>query len=89
LRRSGSSMLTAGEVKIMKPSNVGQTAYIQNTPKESERDAEIKAMNPPQHQTLEEQVVDKMAPIGKSEPLAFVNTGFKPVSDNLKGASFI
>jgi hypothetical protein len=91
LRRSGASFLgsTHKEFKIMKPSTKSQTAYIQNTPEESERDNDIKNLNPPLEQTLEEQIVDKMAPVGKSEPLAFINTDFKPISDNLKGASFI
>ena len=88
LRRSGTS-ISANVARLVQTPSTGQTAYIQTTPNESERDAEIQALNPPQQKTLEEQVVDKMAPIGKSEPLAFVSTGFKPVSDNLKGASFI
>lgn len=87
LRRSGSNLL--GNIKVMKPSNTGQTAYIQTTPKESERDAEMKSMNPTQSTPLEVQVIDQMAPVGKSEPLSFINTGFKPVSDNLNGASLI
>lgn len=95
LRRSGSNSL--GNTRVMQvkqsplnPSSVkSQTAYIQHTPSESERDADMKALNPPQAQTLEAQIVDKMAPVGKSSPLSFVESSFKPVSDNLKGAAFI
>jgi hypothetical protein len=96
LRRSGSSLL-GGNNQIMKvqqiskdaPSTTGKTAYIQHTPNESERDAEMKEMNPPQNEALEVQVIDSLAPIGKSPPASFLESSFKPVSDNLKGASFI
>jgi hypothetical protein len=90
LRRSGSNSLGNTRVMQVKQSPLkSQTAYIQHTPSESERDAEMKALNPPQAQTLESQIVDKMAPVGKSSPLSFVESSFKPVSDNLNGAAFI
>jgi multisubunit Na+/H+ antiporter MnhE subunit len=37
--------------------------------------------------TLEEEVVDKMGPIGKSDPVSYVETGFKPFADTIQGAS--
>jgi len=96
LRRSGSTSVRNVQVVHVKQSAItapsatnSQTAYIQHTPSESERDAEIKALNPPQAQTLETQIVDKMAPVGKSSPLSFVESSFKPVSDNLNGAAFV
>jgi len=50
-------------------------------------DAEIKAMNPPKEITLEEDIVKQMAPVAKSEPSGYVVTGFKPVAENVHGAS--
>lgn len=74
----------------------GQTAYIQYTPTKVERAAEIKseiAQNinlPPQSpNTLEEEIVNKMAPIGKSELSSIISTGYKPVLANSNGAASI
>ena len=74
----------------------GQTAYIQYTPSKMQRAAEIKSevaenINlPPQNpNTLEEEVVSKMAPIGKSELSAIMPSGFKPVLANAKDAASI
>jgi hypothetical protein len=78
-----------GEVKIMDKETSSQTAYIQNTPSEQTRSAEMKALNPKQKDTLEEDMVNEYAPIGTSAPIAIIESSFKPVSDNLKGASFI
>ena len=78
-----------GSVKIMDPETSDQTAYIQNTPSEETRSAEMKSLNPKQKDTLEEDMVNEYAPIGMSAPIAIIESSFKPVSDNLKGASFI
>ena len=43
----------------------------------------------PQQRTLEEEVVAKMAPIGKSELAVFTPSTFKPVATNVNGASSI
>jgi hypothetical protein len=37
--------------------------------------------------TLEEDVVNKMAPIGKSEPISYLETSFKPFAESVTGAS--
>jgi hypothetical protein len=60
--------------------------YIPTQPK---IDAELKAMNPPKERTLEEDVVDQMAPIGKSEPAGYVMTSFKPVAEDVHSAAKI
>ena len=59
------------------------------TPTQPKIDAEIKAMNPPKERTLEEDVVDQMAPIGKSEPSGYVMTSFKPIAEDVYGATSI
>ena len=48
-------------------------------------DAKIKSFNPPADRTLEEDVVSQMAPIEVSSD--YVETGFKPVSNDVHGAS--
>jgi predicted membrane protein len=70
-------------------SGTGPTnAYIQYTQPTSERESEMQDSNIPINQpSLEVEVVDKMAPVGKSETLSYMTTGFKPVADNLKGAA--
>jgi hypothetical protein len=61
----------------------------QYTPTQPKINAEIKAMNPPQEKTLEEDVVDQMAPLGKSEPTEYVMSSFKPIAEDVYGASNI
>jgi hypothetical protein len=43
-------------------------------------------MNPPKEKTLEESMVDKMAPIGNG---GVIVTDFAPISDNVYGASMV
>jgi hypothetical protein len=62
---------------------------MQYTPSEPKRQAEMKAMNPPQQKTLEEEVVDMRAPIGQSPPTMFTESSFKPVADKVGGASLV
>ena len=74
--------------KVVRPS--GQSAYIQYTQPEQKKEAEMKDMNeklPIEQTTLEETVVSKMAPIGKSEVAVFAPSSFKPVATNVNGAS--
>ena len=78
-----------GDVKVMDPETAGQTTYIQNTPSEETRAAEMQSLNSKQKDTLEEDMVNEYAPIGMSAPIAIIESSFKPVSDNLKGASFV
>lgn len=72
---------------------IPQSAYVQFTPTVDERAAEIKQETkqmerlPEQPSTLEEDIVNKMAPIGKSEMPVFTPVSFKPVSANMNGAS--
>jgi hypothetical protein len=44
-------------------------------------------MNPPRAETLEEQVIQKMAPVGHSDPSIFTSSSYKPVADNIKNAA--
>ena len=44
-------------------------------------------MNPEKKNSLEEEVVDKMAPIGHSEPIKFTSSSFSPVAEDVGSAS--
>jgi hypothetical protein len=76
---------------LRRSSNVSaRSAIVQYTPSQANKDAELKAMNPPKEHTLEEEMVDIRAPIGKSQPIEFVTSDFKPVADKtIPGASLI
>lgn len=57
----------------------GRTAYIQYTPTQKKRDAAMRAMNPADEITLEQDMVSKMAPqltVGSDS----LETSFKPVA---------
>ena len=54
-------------------------------PKQQEMNAEMAAMNPRHEESLEEVVVEKMAPIGVSEKHSYVTTSFHPIIENLRG----
>ena len=76
--------------KAVRPSP--QSNYIQYTQPEMKKENELKTMNaeiPIENTTLEEVVVAKMAPIGKSEPITFSAATFKPVATNVQGASML
>ena len=47
----------------------------------------MKKMNPEKKETLEEEIVDKMAPVGKSDMISYVTTTFSPVAEEVNGAS--
>jgi hypothetical protein len=65
----------------------GGVSLIQYTPTQARKDSELKAMNPPLAETLEEQIVQKMAPIGHSDPSIFTSSSYKPVADDIKNAA--
>lgn len=69
--------------------STGRAAYIQYTPTQAKRDSEMRAMNPPVQRTLEEDVVEQMAPIGKSALEAYAASTYKPVADKVFGASMV
>lgn len=65
------------------------TMMMTHTPNQDQKNMEMVSMNNA-HQnsrTLEEDVVASMAPIGKSDPITFMASSFKPVSTPTIGAS--
>ena len=83
------SIFVAYEVIRRSSLTTGKVVLAQYTPLQPKIDAELKSMNPPKERTLEEDVVDQMAPIGKSEPAGYVMTSFKPVAEDVYGAANI
>lgn len=62
---------------------------IQYTPSQAKKDVELAEMNPVIPTTLEEEVIDKMAPVGKSSLITYTMSEYKPVSSDIHGASTI
>jgi hypothetical protein len=73
-------------------------AYIEYTPTQTKKDEDMRKMNPPVEKTLEEMVVQKMAPIGESmfvegrienEKGQVIRGAFQPVSENIHNAESV
>jgi hypothetical protein len=73
---------------IRRSSNkTGRVTIMEYTPSQKKKDLEMKQMNPKVIETLEEEVILQMAPIGKSKENEYVDTTFKPVADKIKEGS--
>ena len=66
----------------------GRTAYIQFTPSQEKRDANMQAMNPPKEESLEESIVSQLAPVPHTST-DFLETEFKPLAEDVHHASII
>lgn len=82
-------ILVAYEVLRRSSSTSGNTKAIimEYTPSQSTKDSDMKTMNPVVEKTVEEEVIEVRAPIGKSQPTEYITTSFKPVAEKLEGAS--
>ena len=65
----------------------GKAAIQEHTPSQEKKDKKMQKMNPVKKSTLEEEVIEMMAPIGHSDPVVFTETAFKPVSEDVGTAS--
>ena len=65
----------------------GKAAMIKYTPTQARKDEKMKKMNPVKTTSLEEEVVNEMAPVGKSDISVFTASTYKPVADNVGSAS--
>ena len=65
----------------------GDSYFVQHTPSEDKRQTEMVKMNPVRTVTLEEEVIQTMAPAQKFNRDFGVNTDFKPVAERVSGAS--
>jgi hypothetical protein len=59
------------------------------TPSQMNKDIELIQMNPPESKSLEEEMVDKMAPVGKSSMITFTLSEYKPIATETHNASTI
>tara|TARA_B110000967_G_C18875375_1_gene557949 strand:- start:61 stop:513 length:453 start_codon:yes stop_codon:yes gene_type:complete len=66
---------------------VDEVVKVRNT--EKAKKAKMVAMNPTKEETLEEEMVDKLAPIGKSDLKTYLMTSYSPVVNDTKGASVV
>jgi uncharacterized membrane protein (DUF485 family) len=80
-------VFVAYELLRRSSNKTGRVQIIQYTPTQAKKDAELRAMNPTRPESLEEEVVQQMAPIGHSDPSVFTSSSFKPVADNIRNAS--
>jgi len=65
----------------------GKAAMIKYTPTQARKDDKMKKMNPVKTTSLEEEVVNEMAPVGKSDASVFTTSTYKPVAENVGSAS--
>jgi hypothetical protein len=82
-------IFVAYEMLRRSSNSTGRTAILQYTPSQAKKDQEMQRMNPSKKETLEEEIVEKMAPIGKSEMSVFTPSTFKPVADDVGNASLV
>ena len=62
-------------------------AMLNFTPSQAKKEADFIQMNPTADQTLEEDMVNKMAPIGQSSMISYNTSEYKPVAHDTHGAS--
>lgn len=67
--------------------STGKAAMIKYTPTQARKDEKMKKMNPVKTTSLEEEVVNEMAPVGKSDISVFTTSTYKPVAENVGSAS--
>jgi len=79
LRRSSNSITYNKKVPIVK-----------FTPSQPQKDNEMKQMNPPKVLSLEEEIIENYAPVGKSIfPDSYIESSFKPTQDKLISGSML
>jgi hypothetical protein len=62
---------------------------IMYTPSQMNKDIDLVQMNPSQEKTLEEEMVDKMAPVGNSSLITYTMSEYKPVATETHNASSV
>jgi hypothetical protein len=80
-------ILVAYELLRRSSLNTHRVPIIQYVPSEKKRAEEMAKMNPPNYTTLEEEIVQLRAPIDVSKPILYNETTFKPVAEDVMGAS--
>ena len=80
-------VLVAYELFRRSSNATGKAAMIKYTPTQARKDEKMKKMNPVKTVSLEEEVVEQMAPVGKSDISVFTVSTFKPIAENVGSAS--
>jgi uncharacterized membrane protein (DUF485 family) len=78
--------------ELLRRSSVVSTetsSIIQYTPTQIEKDEYIVKLNPLKVETLEEEVVANMAPVGVSDSTVYIETDYKPIADKVMGGSLV
>ena len=60
---------------------------VQFTPSQAKKDEQMAKMNDVKVDALEIDVVSNMAPIGKSDPVQFLSSSYKPITESIGTAS--
>jgi hypothetical protein len=63
-----------------------QSSYVQYTPSQDTKNMQLNEMNPASNTSLEEEVVKQMAPIGHSDINQYIESSFKPVTNDIHNA---
>ena len=84
LRRSSRTNLVA-EKQLTPPTTMYMPTRMPQPLPASAADKEFDV--PPRPKTLEEELVEMRAPIGRSDPVKYTESSFKPVAENVQGAS--
>ncbi len=72
--------------ELIRRTSTKTIAMVQYSPEQPVKDMEMKRMNPPKEKTLEEAMVDKMAPISDG---GVIMTDYEPVFSDVRGASMV
>ncbi len=73
---------------IKRSSSINNRVALQKyTPTQEKKDREMAAMNPVVASTLEEELINSMAPIGKSSLITYTISEYKPVAADVHGAT--
>ena len=72
---------------IRRSTKISKASYIKYTPSQEKKDSYMQDMNKPIEFTLEEEMVSTLAPIGHSSNNGnYIDTNFKPISENVHNA---
>lgn len=80
-------VLVAYEMFRRSTNATGKAAMVKYTPTQARKDEKMKKMNPAKTTSLEEEVVNEMAPVGKSDISVFTTSTYKPVAESVGSAS--
>jgi hypothetical protein len=75
---------------VRRSANVNnRVPMVMYTPSQMNKDIELVQMNPVQEKTLEEEMVENMAPVGNSSLITYTMSEYKPVSTEIHNASAV